>query len=46
MIHNRSVIMVNGKSLVSFLHGDEFVVLEGFAQYFDKVSNSFILLVA
>ena len=46
MIHNRSVKMVNSKSLVSFLHGDVFVVLEGFAQYFNKVSNIFILLVA
>ena len=36
--------MVNGKSLVSFIHGDVFVVLEGFAQNFNEVST--VLFVA
>ena len=43
IIHNRTIKMVNGKSLVSFIHGDVFVVLEGLAQNFNEVS--IILLV-
>ena len=37
--------MVNCKSLVSLIHADVFVVLEGLAQYFNEVSI-IVLIVA
>ena len=44
IIHNRTIEMVNGKSLLHFIHGDVFVVLEGFAQNFNKVFIIFLLV--
>ena len=44
IIHNRTVEMVNGKFLLHFIHGDVLVVLEGFAQNFNKVFSIFWLV--
>ena len=45
IVHHRTIKMVNCKSLVSLIHADVFVVLEGLAQHFNEVSI-IVLIVA